>query len=153
MLSNMLTLTICASVTSYPKAVEIKKDLEAQGFRVLVPFLAEEMERTGQYDLTKIVGETDNTNPARKRGFIDAHIAKIEQADALFILNYPKHGLDGYIGPNVLMELTIGYYLKKPLYFLYAPSSELPSFHELMALGPEILDGKLESLSRLKTHK
>src|SRR3989344_3940227 len=42
-----------------------------------------------------------------------------EQCEAIVVLNYPKNGVEGYIGGHVLIELGLAYYLKQRIILLY----------------------------------
>lgn len=134
-MKDIKTITICSSVSFYKEVVDIKKELEEKGFTVLVPDLAEELAKIDSYADLEKNKQQDDGNPELKKGFIDAHISKIEQADAVLIVNHMKHSIAGYIGPNVLMEMTVAYYLKKPIYLLETPAKELPAYDEIMAMG------------------
>lgn len=60
----------------------------------------------------------------RKKSFIDGYLSKIRTADALIIANYRKHEIEGYVGPNTLMEAAFGYSLGIPVSFLHDPSGQ-----------------------------
>lgn len=141
------TIVICASVSFYREVMDIKDQLEELGFSVIVPELAEEMRDTGNYDFLSHKEEYDRANPEVKKSFIDGHFKEIEKGDAVLIVNPVKHNIDGYIGPNVLMELTVGYYLKKDIFLLNALSETLPSFAEVMSLGPIVLHGNVSRIT------
>ena len=51
----------------------------------------------------------------------------VASSDALLVLNYPKNGIDGYIGTSVIIELGLGYYLQKKLFIL----NSLPDYHKV----------------------
>jgi len=78
------------------------------------------------------------------RNFMDS----ITKSDALLVLNYDKNGIKGYIGASTLMELAVGYYLKKKLYLL----NPLPSYHEVRwahevsILQPTVINGDIRAI-------
>jgi hypothetical protein len=142
-------IAICASVSFYKEVIQAKNTLMKMGLRVLVPDLANRMEQENNYEFMKYAEEFDSSNPTLKKGFIDAHFAKIEESDAVLILNYPKHNVDGYVGPNTLMEITAAYLNKKKIFLLNKPSTQLPAFGEIMALQPVVLDSDLTKVKTL----
>lgn len=70
------------------------------------------------------------------------HFKKIEKSDAVFVLNYSKNGLDGYVGGSSLMEIGLAYYLKKKIFILHPlPSAEqLRYVMEIVHMKPIIID-------------
>lgn len=60
----------------------------------------------------------------RKKQFIDGYLARIRRSDAILIANFPKHGAEGYVGPNTLMEAAFGYALGIPVIFLFNPANQ-----------------------------
>lgn len=73
----------------------------------------------------------------------------IAQADAIVVLNYPRHAVEGYIGTSTLMEIAIAYHFHKKIFLLFA----VPHFdkvrwaHEIAIMQPQILDGDLSKIS------
>lgn len=69
----------------------------------------------------------------------------IEKAEAVVVLNYPRKGLDGYIGTSTLMEIAIAYHFRKKIFLMFP----IPHFdevrwaHELAIMQPTILNGDL----------
>jgi hypothetical protein len=142
----MKKIAICSSVSSYKEVVTLKNELATHAVGALLPDLSERMERENNYEFMAYAEEFDDNNPLVKKDLIDAHFSKIAASDGVLIVNQEKHGLAGYIGPNVLMELTVGYWLKKPLFLLHQPDKKLPAYGEIMALQPIVLDGDLKKL-------
>jgi nucleoside 2-deoxyribosyltransferase len=136
----MKVIVLCGSVTAYQKVIEVKHQLEKLGFEVLVPDLALEMEHIGDYSLQ------EETN-AQKTAATRAHFEKIAQSDVVLIVNQNKHGIEGYIGPAVLMEMGVAFHLGKPIYLLYQPAEVLTNYTEIMALEPKLLFGNLEEFT------
>lgn len=73
-----------------------------------------------------------------------------EKCNAILLLNYPKDGIDGYIGSNCLIELGLAYYLKQKIFLLYPPPPpEKARYHvEIMHMKPTILNGVLENIKK-----
>ena len=76
------------------------------------------------------------------------HFRKIENSDAVLVVNHGKNGIDGYIGGAVLTEMAIAKYLGKKIFIL----NELPSEEELRHVlevkltQPIILNGDLKKI-------
>jgi hypothetical protein len=74
------------------------------------------------------------------------HFIEVERSDAVLVLNYEKHGTPNYIGGNVLMEMALAFFLKKPI-FIFNEIPESSSFmEELLGLNPVVLHGRVEDL-------
>jgi hypothetical protein len=142
------TITICSSAAFYKHVNEIADELEAKGFKVIVPESATKMRKSGNYDVMSHKTWYENPNDfTRKRELMDGHFAEVANGDVLLVVNDEKHGVPGYIGPNVLMEMAIGYYLKKPLYVLYDVSKDSNVYEEVIGMGCHILSGDLGKIS------
>lgn len=61
-------------------------------------------------------------------------------------MNYQKHGKENYIGPNVLMEIAMAFYLNKPIYILNGQPKDSPLIDEILGLEPIFLDSDLSKL-------
>ena len=73
----------------------------------------------------------------------------IAKSDAVLVLNYPKNGVEGYIGASCIMETGLAYYLNKKIFLLYPPPpvKEVKYSHEILIMQPKILDGDLTKIS------
>lgn len=58
-------------------------------------------------------------------------------------MNYEKHGKANYIGPNVLMEMAVAFYLNKPIYVLNDTPQDSPLIDEILGLEPIFLNGDI----------
>ena len=88
--------------------------------------LADVLRKTG-YDVDTPVREEQSLNwevladeqaVKLKRSFIDGHLDKIRQSDLVLVANYPKNGVEGYVGANSLMEAAFAYALGVPVAYL-----------------------------------
>jgi hypothetical protein len=84
----------------------------------------------------------------KKADLMRAHFDEIANGDAILVVNDEKHDIKGYIGPNVLMEMSLAWYQQKPIYL----PNELPvdsAFEEeLKGMMPTILNNDLDILLR-----
>lgn len=71
-----------------------------------------------------------------------------EKSDAILALNYPRNGIEGYVGAHTLIELGLAYYLKQKIFLLFpVPSKEeVRSSVEIMHMKPVILNGDLDNI-------
>lgn len=118
-----------------------KKLLERLGYEVFVPldtyYVMEDPAKKTDMKFLKELGV----------GRGDAEL--VAKADAFIILNYPKHGIDGYIGPGAYRDLSVAWWLRKMVFFLF-PYDENQNNHKYEMLGfePIILDGDIENIKK-----
>lgn len=143
------TITLCSSVQFYKHVVEIAHALREAGFIALIPDTAEKMAASGDFTPRKS-WHTNEADFHIKKSLIDGHFKKIEKADAILVVNDEKNGISGYIGGNVLMEMTVAYYLKKKIYILNPVIKTLPIYEEVKGIFPTFLDGDLTKLVTLE---
>jgi hypothetical protein len=142
-----LTITICSSANFYKHVAEIADRLEAQGLKVLMPITAKEMRDSGNFDVGR--HRTWLQNPEdyhKKTALMRQHFAEVEKGDAILVVNDEKHGVENYIGGNVLMEMTLAFYLHKPIFLLNGVPQGSMLEEEIIGVEPVLLAGRLESL-------
>jgi len=73
-----------------------------------------------------------------------------EKCDAILLLNYPKDGVNGYIGSNCLIELGLAYYIRQKIFLLYPPPPpQIARYHvEVMHMKPVILHGDIKEIKK-----
>lgn len=141
------TIVICSSAAFYKHVCELADQLEAQGYTVVIPATARKMRQTGNFDVAAYKTWYDNAADfTKKQQLMDTHFAEIAQGDTILVVNDKKHGVEGYIGPNVLMEMAIAYYLKKPVYVLNDIAPEVSVYEEVLGMQAVQLGGTVESL-------
>ncbi len=129
-----MKITICSSAVFFNKLNDIKKELEIKGFEVFLP----NMRDWGEEDAAAKV----------HHDLIRAHFKKIDQSDAIYVANYDKKGISGYIGGNTFLEMGKAYDKGIPI-FLMKDIPDLNYKDELIALQPIIIG---ENWSDLHTH-
>lgn len=135
-------LVICSSANFYEHVVTIADELQAKGVTVVIPKSAQAMKEKGDFTVHK----TWYDNPddySKKADYIRSHFDQITSGDAILVINDTKHGIDGYIGPNVLMEMSLAWYQQKPLYLLNPFPENSPFEEEIKGMAPTILHGDL----------
>jgi len=146
----MKTITVCSSANFYKQVIDIKKNLEKLGYTVLVPSNALEMERTGDYDVSHYkTWFEDSKDYDKKAALMRGHFDEVERADAILVVNEEKHGVENYIGGNVLMEMALAFHLKKPIFILNDAPKESSFLEEILGMNPTFLHGKAEDLNPL----
>ena len=78
-----------------------------------------------------------------KHDLITKHFKKIEQSDAILVINLEKNGIKNYIGPNSLMEMAVAFFLNKKIFILNPPPNTTAR-EEIEAVNPIVLNGKLK---------
>jgi len=137
-----MKIFICGSMHFSKEMIEAKKKLKEMGHIAEVPCDAQEF--VNNHKMT-----TDN-HEKNYKWCIDNDIVRkcfnsIAKSDAVLFLNYPKNGIDGYIGASCLMEIGLAYHLNKKIFLLYSPPpvKEAKYSHEIIIMQPTILNGNL----------
>ena len=111
-----ISISICGSMSFMDEMEAIASSLAALGCEAMTPIREER-----NFDWSNLA---DADLVALKKSFIDRHLAKIRRSDAVLIANFPKHNIDGYVGPNTLMEAAFAHALSVPIIFLFDPSQQ-----------------------------
>lgn len=147
--SKIKTITICSSAAFYKDVIELEKELKELGFKVKVPKTAKRMQRENNFDVNHIKTWYKNKADYRiKRRLMNDHFRKVMEADAILVLNKEKNGVAGYIGGNGLMEMTIAYHYKKPIFIYDAISDKLNIAEEVYGLNPIFINKDLGLLAK-----
>src|SRR5476649_2387614 len=92
-------ITICSSMSFYKDVVNIENELKKLGFAVKIPATALKMKKSGDFnDKDKRPWLADKTQYKQKTKLMNEHFKKVQEADAILVVNNEKHGIDGYIG-------------------------------------------------------
>ncbi len=146
----MTTITICSSASFYKQVIDVRGQLLAIGYAVLIPENAETMEANNDFDVTHYKTWYENADDYNKKAdLIRGHFTEIAKGDAVLIVNSKKHGLNNYIGGNVLMEMAIAFYLHKPIFLLNDVPAESAYEEEIRGLGSVPLQGNLAKITEL----
>ena len=141
-------ICICASASHYRQALEIQEELKKKGYKVKVPKTANIMKRSNNFDVSAYKTWYKNKKDySKKTQLMKGHFKKVIESDAILVTNFDKNGLEGYIGGNALMEMTIAFHYKKPIFIYNKISEELPVKEEIYGLNPIFLNGDLKRIS------
>jgi hypothetical protein len=135
-------VVVCSSANFYRQALEVRDKLRTMGYEVTLPYTADKMEASGDFDVTHYkTWFGDASDYHKKAVLMERHFKEIAGGDIILVLNYEKHGQANYIGGNVLMEMAVAFYLKKPIYVLNGAPEESPLLEEILGTEPVFLEG------------
>jgi len=145
-----MKITICSSVIFRKESYKIKKLLEEKGYEVLV--YPEDVEVKGKRVAVEDYHRMKKENLTRdlvnlQAQLMDNHIKRIEQSDAILVLNFDKEGEEGRVGGNVFLEMGIARYLGKKI-FLWKQPGEGSFLEEIMALQPIVIGEDVEKITQ-----
>lgn len=107
------------------------------------------MKSSGHYDIGHYktwFGDAGDYH--KKSALMRAHFDKVARGDSILVCNYEKNGLSDYIDGNVLMEMTVAFYLNKPIYLVNDIPSSSTYAEEIIGVGAIPLKGNLQLLKR-----
>jgi len=140
-------IAICASASTYTKVIPFSEDIAAKDFKVILPATAKKMKKNGIANTEVVIDWANNPKGYEyKSQLIRGHFDEISNCDALLVLNYEKNGKPNYIGGNVLMEMTIGFYLHKPIFIYNDAPTYSPLLDEILGMQPVFLGGDINNL-------
>ena len=127
----------------YKEMRAVKEGLEVLGFDVLVP----KDVYSGEVPVEARVDATQEEKITEKieYDFIREHFRKIEDSDAILVLNFEKKGMPGYIGGNTFLEMGLAFWLGKKIYLLHSVPP-MDYLTEMEAMQPTILHGDLSQI-------
>lgn len=143
-----MKISICASIQFTPQIKEIADKLKLNGHEVTIPDGSERIlngEITMEEFLSK-VNRGEASEDKIKHDVIRKYFHKIENSDAILVLNITKKGIENHIGGNTFLEMGFAYVLNKKI-FLYNPIPESVFIDELITFQPTIIN---KDLSKIK---
>jgi hypothetical protein len=146
-----MIITICSSANFYKQVLAIEHELKSAGLTVIVPKTALIMGNKNDFDVAHYkTWFGDAKDYDKKAELMRIHFDEVAKADALLVVNNEKHGVPNYIGGNVLMEMSLAFYLRKPIYLLHDLPTESAYLEELLGMQPTALHDDLSQLSAQK---
>lgn len=121
-----------------------KKTLEANGHSVQVPCDTDLL-----IEDPKLIDDLEkNKQHCIENNILKTCFDQVAKSDAVLVMNYPKNGIDGYVGTCTFMDLGVAHFLGKQVYLLYPTPDQHEHrwAHEVEILQPIILDGNLSNL-------
>jgi len=143
----MPIITICSSANFYKKVIDVADELQKHGFDSIVPVTATKMKESGDYDASHYrTWLQDSDDYDKKAVLMRKHFDEVAKGDAILVVNEEKNGKPNYIGGNVLMEMAIAFYLKKPIFILNDIPADSIFLEEIKGMAPTLLLGKAGDL-------
>ena len=142
-----MKISICASIQFTPQIKEISEQLESNGHEVVIPDGAERILR-GELTLEEFIyksNQGEGSEAKIKHDVIRGYFHKIEQCDAILVLNFAKKDIENYIGGNTFLEMGFAHVLNKKI-FVYNPLPDMHYKDELLTFQPIVIDGNLSNL-------
>lgn len=134
-----MTITICGSIKFFDDMVKIQKDLEARGHTVLMPVKADGVDYWAE----------DNTSRVQAKKtleLINEHFNKIEQSDAILVVNITKKDIENYVGANTFLEIGFAHYRDKKIFFLNPVPDQSYIIDEIQTIDPIVIDGNIDNI-------
>ena len=139
-----MKIMICGSMTFAKEMLETEKKLEKLGHDAEIPCDTEEHVNDPEFtdDLEK-----DHKHCVENQ-IMEKCFKKVEENDAILVLNYPKNGIESYIGTASLMEMDLARHFGKKIFLLNEPPhhSQHIWVHEVRILQPIIIKGNFEKI-------
>lgn len=129
-----MKITLCSSSSFFDQLNNVRIVLENRGHIIFFPHVwvwngkSEEEISNVQHDLIK------------------RHFKNINESDAIFVANYEKNGVSGYIGGNVLLEMGKAFDKGIPIFLMYDVPRDVKYREELLALKPIVIGENWEKL-------
>ncbi len=134
---------LCASMNFYRELVDIEKELTSLGWQVFIPQSAKSMKERNDFEVTHVKGVLSYEERSK---LIRQNFADIAECDAILVINNEKNGIPAYIGPNVLMEIGVAFYLKKNIFIWNSVPDSAGYKEELLCFGAVEVNQNLEEL-------
>lgn len=131
-------IAICGSMRFIAEMEALGRELSEAGWRVAIP----RREESG----LRWEDMSQQNRILAKKAYIDGHLAEIRGSTAVLIANYPKDGVDGYVGPNSLLEAAFAYALGIPVYFLFPIGAQACQL-EAQAIASRTWGGRLQAIN------
>jgi hypothetical protein len=94
-----MKIMICGSMSFAKEMISAKETIEELGHEVLITSDVE--------DCVDNPGLNMDWEHCMSKNIDKECFDKIEESDAILVMNYPKDGIDGYVGGATLMEIGI----------------------------------------------
>ena len=134
---------ICGSMHFAKEMLEAQKILQELGHKARVP--SDTHECLENPELNMDFDYCVSTNIDKK------DFQQVADSEAILVLNYPKKGIDGYVGGATLMEIGLARHLDKKIFLLHeVPSEDVLRYAlEIKIARPIILDGDITKINSL----
>ncbi len=135
-----MKIFICCSKYHYGYIPEIKAELEKAGHIITLPNSYDNPKR--ELEMKELGVENHS---AWKAEMIRLQKTKVNENDAVLVLNMNKNGQENYIGGATFLEIYMAFELGKKI-FLYNSIPEGILRDELLGMNPKIINGDLSKV-------
>ena len=143
-------ITICSGAAFYRQAIDIQDQLSKLGLKLSYPPTTTRMKESGDFDVSHYkTWFADANNYHKKAQLMRTHFAEVEKGDAILVLNYEKHGVQNFIGGNVLMEMSLAFWLNKPIFIINEVPEDSAFEEEIRGTEPILLHGGVSTLPEI----
>lgn len=137
-----MKIVICGSMSSSKKMLETAGELEKNGHSIVLP------QNVHKYAQRDVALKTNSESIAHKikDNLIRDYFQKIDEADAVLLVNEDKNNIKGYIGGNAFLEAGFAHVLGRKIYILH----DIPKMiytDELLAMQPLVLNNDLSKIN------
>ncbi len=122
-----MKITLCSSAAFFDRLHGIKKALEERGHEIFLPSMVD-YHHLEEDALAKI-----------QYNLIRDHFKKIDESHAIYVANYDKNGIYGYIGGSVLLEMGKAFDRGIPIFLMWGIPVNISYREELIALQPVVV--------------
>lgn len=139
-----MNILIHASLDLRDEILLTAEQIQVNGHHVLLP------------DLTRYQHIRDEFGDHEEFDRIKHRLSKqnadlVEAADALYIINLDHRGVLNYIGGNSFFEMSIAFYLGKPILLRNSVPDGLPYTEEIRSFYPVVVGDAIGALEWLET--
>ncbi|MBU0570197.1 hypothetical protein KKB40_05490, partial [Patescibacteria group bacterium] len=82
----------------------------------------------------------------KKFELIGEYMDKIEESNAILVVNVAKKEIENYIGANTFLEMGFAHYRKKKIFTLNPIPNQPYIVDELLTIDPTVLNGDLSKI-------
>lgn len=140
-----MKIVIVGSLSFVDRMRDAKAELEEMGHEVTLPSFAETDGTKEDLEALKKENLQEFLRLGRQANL--DQFESVRDADAILVINLPKHGIDGYIGANTLMEMTVAFEHRKKIFVLNDPSSNTFAVEELEYIAPISIRSDLSKIT------
>ena len=120
-----MKILVSASMRHTDKFAALQDSLEAAGHQATLPQTEEGL---------------------TKRQYIDEHMSRLQDSNALLLANFDDERGDGYIGASCFFEAGWAFALGKPVYALRPIDAKSPFAEDLMAIDCTVINGDMSKI-------
>lgn len=133
---------ICGSMSFARQMLEAQKVLQNLGHEANVP--------SDTYECLENPGLNMDFEYCVRTEIDKKDFQQVADSEAILVLNYPKNGIDGYIGGATLMEIGLARHMGKKIFLLndIPDENDLRYAFEIRIALPIILNGDISNIEK-----